>query len=128
MKKTIVLGTILTVFLMLMMPAISAIEFSTIEEANKEYIKKEIEKIKDMPTLFRGTFTKLLGKIISAVALPIVFAILTIFGTALTAVTTSVLPLLNLMVKIISLVYGNILGITTNAFRALLVIAILLLF
>ncbi len=128
MKKTIVFGSLLAVFLMLMMPMMSAVEVNTVKDANEQYIEKELEKLKGMPTLFRSGMTGLLGKLLSAIAIPIVFAILTIFGTAITAVTSLVLPLLNLFVKVVGLVYGNIFGITTNAFRALLVVAILLLF
>ena len=128
MKKTIVFGSLLAVFLMLMMPAMSAVEVNTVKDANEQYIEEQLEKLKGMPQLFFTGMNGLLGKLLSAIAIPIVFAILTIFGSSLTAVTSLLLPLLNLFVKIVSLVYGNIFGITTNAFRALLVVAILLLF
>ena len=111
-----------------MMPAISAVEFNTVKEANEKIIEKELENLKEIPLMLRGKLTGIIGKIIAAIAIPIVFAILTIFGTAITAVTSLALPLLNLFVKIVGIVYGNIFGITTNAFRALLVVAILLLF
>ncbi len=128
MKRKIIFGSLLAVFLMLMMPAMSAIEFNTVKDVNEREIKETLEELKKMPTVFCNAFSGVLGKILSAIAIPIVFAILTIFGSAITAVTSLALPLLNLFVKVVGLVYGNIFGITTNTFRALLVVAILLLF
>jgi len=124
MKKIIIFGSLFAVFLIMLMPALSAIEVNMVKDANEEYI----ENLKIMPGLFRGRFTGIIGKLASFIALPIVISILTIFGSALTAATSLAIPILNLFVKMVGLLYGNIFGLTTNTFRALLVCAILLLF
>ena len=45
MRKKIIFGSLLAVFLMLMIPSISAIEYNTVLDVNESYIIEKIQKM-----------------------------------------------------------------------------------
>jgi len=45
MRKKIIFGSLLAIFLMLMIPSISAIEYNTVIDANESYIIEKIQKM-----------------------------------------------------------------------------------
>ena len=67
-KKTIVYGSLLAVFLMLMIPNVSAIEYKTVVETNERRILQEIEKFESQINTIKEQVTGLNSKeIISAI-------------------------------------------------------------
>lgn len=52
MKKTLIIGSLLACFLMLMIPNVSAVEYQTVADANESYLMNEIQNKKiDIQTL-----------------------------------------------------------------------------
>ena len=74
--------------------------------------------------IFSGSFGKLTG----IIAIPIIITICSIFGISLTAILGVSIPLIYLFAKTISMMYGTIFGLSTQALKSILLIAILRLF
>ena len=67
-KKTIVFGSLLAVFLMLMIPNVGAVEYKTVVETNERYILQEIEKFESQINTIKEQVNGLNSKeIISAI-------------------------------------------------------------
>ena len=139
MNKKIILGSLMVVFTLMMLPSMSALEIHAVEEANKAALTEKIEKIKGnvesehigriIHGLFLAKFLRgILGKLIGLLALPIIVAFLTVFGGALTAAISIAFPLMGVLASIIHMIYGSVFGLTVYTLKALLIVAILILF
>ena len=140
MNKKIIIGSLLAVFMMLMVPSIPAVQFNTVKEANESQLFEKIynidfkelkEKINDKSVLSRyfGNFLKgILGNTAVVIALGIILAIFTIFVKAIGASINFIVPLISTLVKITSMIHGTVFGLATQALRAIMIVAILLLF
>ncbi len=131
-------------FILLMLPSVSAVETNIAEKVNQEKLAEEMENVtgKVAPNcffgkifrgiflvkLFRGLFGGAIEAVFGLLALPVIVAFLTVFGGALTAAISIAFPLLGILAKIISMIYGSLFGVTTYTLKALLIVAILLLF
>ena len=73
-------------------------------------------------------FSGLFGKLTGSIAIPIIITICSIFGISLTAILGVSIPLIYIFTKIISMMYGTIFGLSTQALKSILLIAILRLF
>ena len=116
MRKIIVLGCFLVVFLMLLVPSIGAVEYSIAEKANKDFLSREtlgfIERFRD----FIVSFLRLRGinftDINSILDIDLSF-ILTILIIGL-IVPTVILTIQFFVLKIIDLLGYNLLWSATN--------------
>jgi len=169
MKNKIIFGSLLAVFMLIMLPSISAVQFNTVKDVTKTNLIEKIQnirledlegKIKDNSdlsqsynVLSRGLycrffnlvknfilvklfsnighgkiFSGLFGRLTSIIAIPLIITICSIFGISLTAILGVSIPLIYLFAKIISMMYGTIFGLSTQALKSILLIAILRLF
>lgn len=140
MNKKIIIGSLMVVFTLLMLPSMSALELNAVKEANKTSLMEKIEGIKErivvsknirkiMQSLFLFEHLHgILGKLIGILAIPIVIAFLTVFGVALKASIGIAFPLIGALAGIIHMLYGSVFGLTIYTLKALLIVAILILF
>jgi len=73
-------------------------------------------------------FCGLFGKLTGIIAIPLLITICSIFGISLTAILGVSIPLIFIFAKIISMMYGTIFGLSSQALKSILLIAILRLF
>lgn len=126
----------MVVFTLMMLPSMSAVELNAVKEANKTALTEKIEGIKgEIGSKFIGKVLflakclhGLLGKLASLLAIPIVIAFLTVFGGALRAAISIAFPLIGALAGIIHMIYGSVFGLTVYTLKALLIVAILILF
>jgi len=162
MKNKLIIGSLLVVFILIMLPSISAVQFNNINDAVKtSHIEKlqniSLEdldgKIIDNTDLSKGTygrfinfikifiliklfsnigygkiFSGLFGKLTGIIAIPLIINICSIFGISLTAILGISVPLIYIFAKIINMMYGTIFGLSSQAIKSILLIAILRLF
>ncbi len=140
MNKKIIIGSLMVVFTLMTLPSMSALELNAVKEANKTSLMEKIEGIKEkiavsknmgkiMQCLFLfGHLHGILGKLIGILAIPIIIAFLTVFGGALRAAIGIAFPLIGALAGIIHMIYGSVFGLTIYTLKALLIVAILILF
>ena len=71
MKKKLIIGSILAVFLLMMFPSISALEYKAIEKAQEEELMKFLE-VNDLDPKQQGIIKKLWRLILKIIAFPII--------------------------------------------------------
>ena len=70
MKKKLIIGSILAVFLLMMFPSISALEYKEVEKAQKEELMKLLEA-SDLDPKQQGIIKKLWRLILKIITFPI---------------------------------------------------------
>lgn len=121
MKKTIVFGSILTCFLMLVVPSIPAVEYHSAVEANEAYLMEKIRNLDasnvekklsniNLETLIekiRGKIDSLDGPFPNCI-LAILFILIAIISTILATIATAVGLLLLKVLQLLFSVVGSL--------------------
>jgi hypothetical protein len=71
MKKKLIIGSILAVFLLMMFPSISALEYKAVEKAQEEELMKFLE-VNDLDPKQHGIIKKLWRLILKIIAFPLI--------------------------------------------------------
>ena len=112
MKKKIIIGSMLAVFLMLMLPAVSAVEYKTVEEANEEYVEELVGNLKDIPAVLSssGILLDILIKIVKFV-INLILKVIDLVINLIGFIISSIVSVIKLIVKGIGLVMKVVVGI-----------------